>query len=68
MDPKNFFAEMRRRNVYKVAAAYAVVAWFLIQAASIIFPAFDAPAWAFEGLDWSGGARFAGGSCSFLGI
>src|SRR6266478_6221280 len=40
-----FFAELKRRNVYKVAVAYLVVAWLLIQAASIFFPAFDAPAW-----------------------
>jgi TolB-like protein/cytochrome c-type biogenesis protein CcmH/NrfG len=42
---KSFFAELKRRNVYKVAVAYAVVAWLLIQAASILFPTFDAPAW-----------------------
>jgi TolB-like protein len=41
----NFFAELKRRNVYKVAVAYAVVAWLLLQAASIFFPAFDAPPW-----------------------
>ncbi len=41
----NFFAELRRRNVYKVAVAYAVVAWLVIQAASIFLPAFDAPPW-----------------------
>ncbi len=41
----SFFAELKRRNVYKVAIAYAVVAWLLIQAASIFFPAFDAPPW-----------------------
>src|SRR6476659_1617630 len=40
----NFFAELKRRNVYKVAVAYVVVSWLLIQAASILFPAFDAPA------------------------
>ena len=40
-----FFAELRRRNVYKVAIAYAIVAWLLIQAASILFPTFEAPAW-----------------------
>ncbi|HSU85229.1 MAG TPA: tetratricopeptide repeat protein [Chthoniobacterales bacterium] len=45
MNPPNFFAELRRRNVYKVAVAYAVVAWLLIQAASIFLPAFDAPPW-----------------------
>src|ERR1041385_4335529 len=41
----NFLAELKRRNVYRVAVAYAVVAWLLIQAASIFFPAFDAPPW-----------------------
>jgi TolB-like protein/Flp pilus assembly protein TadD len=40
-----FFSELKRRNVYKVAVAYAVVAWLLLQAASIFFPAFDAPPW-----------------------
>ena len=45
MNPGNFFAELKRRNVYKVAIAYAVVAWLLIQAASIFLPAFDAPPW-----------------------
>src|SRR5437868_13970117 len=41
----NFFAELKRRNVYKVAVAYAVVAWLLIQAASILFPTFETPGW-----------------------
>ena len=41
----SFFAELKRRNVYKAAVAYAVVAWLLIQAASIFLPAFDAPPW-----------------------
>jgi len=41
----NFLAELKRRNVYKVAVAYAVVAWLLIQAASIFLPTFDAPQW-----------------------
>src|SRR5213594_3416773 len=45
MSERNFFAELKRRNVYKVAIAYLVVAWLLIQAASIFFPAFDAPTW-----------------------
>ncbi len=44
----NFFAELRRRNVYKVAVAYAVVAWLVIQAASIFLPAFNAPQWAMQ--------------------
>jgi serine/threonine-protein kinase len=41
----NFFAELKRRNVYKVAITYAVVSWLLIQAASILLPTFEAPAW-----------------------
>ncbi|MGI8481352.1 MAG: tetratricopeptide repeat protein [Chthoniobacterales bacterium] len=42
---KSFFAELKRRNVYKVAIAYAVIAWLLIQAASILFPTLEAPGW-----------------------
>jgi len=45
MKIENFFAELRRRNVYKVAITYAVVAWLLVQAASILLPTFEAPAW-----------------------
>src|SRR5947208_12105677 len=41
----NFFAELKRRNVYKVAVAYMIVAWLLIQGASIFFPTFEAPSW-----------------------
>jgi serine/threonine-protein kinase len=44
-DKPSFFAELKRRNVYKVAVAYAIVAWLLVQAASILFPTFEAPAW-----------------------
>ena len=46
----NFFAELKRRNVYKVAITYAVVAWLLIQAASILLPTFEAPNWVMKGL------------------
>ena len=42
---KGFFGELKRRNVYKVAVAYAIVSWLLIQAASILFPTFEAPPW-----------------------
>jgi TolB-like protein/Tfp pilus assembly protein PilF len=45
MNTGNFLAELRRRNVYKVAVAYAIVSWLLIQAASILFPTFEAPPW-----------------------
>jgi TolB-like protein len=46
MDLKKFFGELRRRNVYKVAVAYAVVAWLLVQVATQVFPFFEVPAWA----------------------
>jgi hypothetical protein len=39
----SFFTELKRRKVYRVAAAYAVVSWLLIQAGSIFLPTFDAP-------------------------
>jgi TolB-like protein len=45
VNSRNFFAELKRRNVYKAAIAYAVVAWLLLQAASILFPTFEAPPW-----------------------
>src|SRR5688500_3677957 len=41
-----FFAELKRRNVYRVAVAYAVVAWLLIQIATQVFPFFEIPNWA----------------------
>src|SRR5918996_173847 len=45
MHPGGFFAELKGRNVYKVAITYAVVAWLLIQGASILLPTFNASAW-----------------------
>src|ERR1700730_17049193 len=41
----NFFAEVKRRNVYKVAVAYAVVAWLLVQVATQVFPFLEIPNW-----------------------
>jgi TolB-like protein/Tfp pilus assembly protein PilF len=46
VNPKNFLTELKRRNVYKVAIAYGVVAWLLMQVASQIFPFFEIPNWA----------------------
>src|SRR3982750_4579063 len=46
MNERNFFAELKRRNVYKVAAAYAVVGWLLIQVATQVFPFLEIPNWA----------------------
>ena len=45
VNPKTFFGELKRRNVYKVAIAYCVVAWLLMQVASQIFPFFEIPNW-----------------------
>ena len=42
----SLIAELQRRKVFKVGAAYLVVAWLAVQAASIAFPAFEAPPWA----------------------
>ncbi|MBA3831024.1 MAG: hypothetical protein H0X34_03840 [Chthoniobacterales bacterium] len=43
---KSFLTELKRRDVYKVAAAYVVVAWLLIQVATQVFPFFEIPNWA----------------------
>ena len=45
MNLRNFFAELRRRNVYKVAVAYAVVGWVIAQIATQIFPFLEIPNW-----------------------
>jgi len=42
----DFFAELKRRNVYKVAIAYAVVGWAIAEGVSQVFPVFDIPNWA----------------------
>src|SRR3977135_3686342 len=42
----NFFGELKGRNVYKVAVAYAVVGWLLVQVATQVFPFFEIPTWA----------------------
>jgi len=46
VNPKNFFVELKRRNVYRAAAAYGVVSWLLVQIATQVFPFFDIPSWA----------------------
>ena len=45
MNSGNFFAELKRRNVYKVAVAYAIVGWLSIQIATQIFPFLEIPNW-----------------------
>ena len=46
VNPKNFFAELKRRKVYSVAVTYAIVGWLLIQIATQVFPPFEIPNWA----------------------
>jgi TolB-like protein/Flp pilus assembly protein TadD len=46
MNATKFFAELKRRKVYRVAAGYAVLAWLLIQIATQVFPFFEIPTWA----------------------
>ena len=45
MNARKFFTELKRRKVYRVAVAYAVLAWLLIQIATQVFPFFEIPAW-----------------------
>jgi TolB-like protein/Tfp pilus assembly protein PilF len=45
MNPKNFFGELKRRNVYRVAVAYVVAGWALAQGTAQVFPVFDIPNW-----------------------
>src|SRR5262245_34066916 len=46
MNPKGFFGELKRRNVYKVAVAYIIGGWALSQGIAQVFPVFDVPTWA----------------------
>jgi cation transport ATPase len=42
---KNFFSELKRRYVYKVAVAYTIVGWLLVQVATQVFPFLEIPNW-----------------------
>src|SRR5213596_2412035 len=50
MKSDKFFAELKRRNVYKVAVAYAVAGWALSQGIAQVFPVFDVPNWAIRSI------------------
>src|SRR5437764_8928241 len=50
MNLQNFFSELKRRNVYKIAVAYAVVGWLVIQVSSTVLPTFHAPEWVVQTL------------------
>jgi hypothetical protein len=49
-DRPSFFSELKRRNVYKVAVAYAVVGWLVIQVSATVLPTFHAPEWVVQTL------------------
>ncbi len=44
----NFFAELKRRNVFRVGAAYVVIGWLLLQVADVLLDNFGAPDWVFK--------------------
>jgi TolB-like protein/Tfp pilus assembly protein PilF len=50
MNPREFFAEVKRRNVYKVAVAYGIVGWVVVQVASTVLPTFHAAEWVLQTL------------------
>jgi TolB-like protein/Flp pilus assembly protein TadD len=45
MNSKGFFSELRRRNIFRVAAAYAIVSWLIVQIATSTFPVLEIPSW-----------------------
>ncbi len=47
-----FFAELKRRNVFKVAVAYAVVGWVLVEVSSVVLPTFESPDWVLKVVTW----------------
>ena len=50
MNPRTLFAELKRRNVIRMAGLYLIGAWLLTQVASTLLPTFDVPSWALRGL------------------
>ena len=68
MNPKIFFGELKRRNVYKVAVAYAVVGWLLIQVATQVFPFLEISNWAIRLVILDHGTWFSGRADNCMGI
>jgi adenylate cyclase len=48
VNSRNFVGELKRRNIYKVAVAYAIVGWLVLQLSSTVLPTFHAPEWVFQ--------------------
>ena len=68
MSAPNFFTELKRRNVYKVAVAYAVVGWLVMQVAVDSLPHFDPPAWAIKVFVVLVAARISGRAGARVGV
>ena len=68
MNPKNFFAELKRRHVYRVAVAYAVIAWLVIQVAATIVPALLLPGVITSAVVFAAHSRFPRRARSGLGF
>jgi len=45
---KKFFSELKRRNVYKVAITYIIVAWLILQIGSVVFETIKTPDWVMQ--------------------
>ncbi|MGI9113544.1 MAG: tetratricopeptide repeat protein [Chthoniobacterales bacterium] len=50
MNPRNLFAELKRRSVYRVAIGYGIAAWLVVQIASTVLPTFHVPEWLLQAL------------------
>jgi adenylate cyclase len=48
LNSRNFVGELKRRNIYKVALAYAIVGWLVLQLSSTVLPTFHAPEWVLQ--------------------
>ena len=68
MNSRNFFAELKRRNVYKVAVAYAVVGWLLVQVTTQVFPIFRNSELGFQADRARDRHRFSYRACDRVGV
>ncbi len=64
----SFFAELRRRNVFKVGIAYAVVGWIIVEVSSVVMPGFGAPDWVFKVIMYLRHSGVPAGAAFCLGI
>ena len=53
-DQMKLFGELKRRNVFRVAAAYVVLGWVVIQVTDTVSPALHLPDWTLTFITWIG--------------